>query len=206
MKRGLNLSFAGGIGGTEGPKSFVHLHIGIWERPPKYNFKYSRQEQEEAGPRLKFWGRPRGDWRRHWGAGRQAAAGRPTATKLRGNPLLSGNLFFFLKKSHLWRLSIFSSKQLLFDPAENLPMVTEGSGSGGMRWPWHLGWPVCQCRDRLPWLCREIITSWQRTQLLSFIMAMPSLHYRSKQHLTFNTRQMTWVWIMKLLETMFFFP
>ena len=54
MKRGLNLSFAGGIGGTEGPKSFVHLHIGILERPTKYNFKYSRQEQEEAGPRLKF--------------------------------------------------------------------------------------------------------------------------------------------------------
>ena len=76
-------------------------------RPRKYNFKYSRQEQEEAGPRLKFWGRPRGDWRRHWGAGRQAAAGRPTATKLRGNPLLSGNLFFFKEKSSLTSFCFF---------------------------------------------------------------------------------------------------
>ena len=112
---------------------------------------------------------------------------------------------FFLKKSLLWRRSFFSSKQLLFDPTENLPMVTEGSASGGMRWPWHLGWPVCQCRDRLPWLCREIITSWQRTQLLSLIMAaIFTLQIISKRHLTFNTKQMTWVLIMKLLETMFF--
>ena len=83
---------------SEGLKDPNHLlicaHIGIWGRPTKYNFKYSRKGQEEAGPRLKFWGRPRGDWRRHWGAGRQAAAGRPMATKLRGNPLLRGNLFF----------------------------------------------------------------------------------------------------------------